>query len=352
VARASASPSPSWGLGRTAIGLGSTVGDFSSTPVVNVVGGALKGASSITVADASRFNVGDILQIDQVADGTANGPVGWVWKLDSWWSCIGLQLSGGGSGASSPAPNGYRPSLSGSGSSPSGNTLTIYDPAPAAANTSPSAAMDPRSGAPPATPPTSSLQLKPLRWSAASSGARTWFMTAPFSWIKDIGPTAQEHLGRPPHPIETPSQVRAAGQLLPTQQLQPGLPYGILYSGSDCLIEDNIVRELNKPILGETAGGGNVIAYNYVDEAIIGSLTDTWQETAINMSHGSFCHSDLFEGNHTPNVGVDSTHGNNGWGVIFRNWATGRNSSAANTYLRHLLGAGSADDEHRQSSAA
>jgi len=42
-------------------------------------------------------------------------------------------------------------------------------------------------------------------------------------------------------------------------------------------------------VVGETSGGGNVIAYNYVDEAIIGSLTNTWQETAINMSHGSFC---------------------------------------------------------------
>ena len=90
-------------------------------------------------------------------------------------------------------------------------------------------------------------------------------------------------------------------------------------------------------MVGETSGGGNVIAYNYVDEAVIGSLTNSWQETAINMSHGSFCHSDLFEGNYTPNVGVDSTHGNNGWGVIFRNWATGRNSSGrTNTYLRAI----------------
>ena len=55
------------------------------------------------------------------------------------------------------------------------------------------------------------------------------------------------------------------------------------------------------------------------------------------MSHGSFSHSDLFEGNYAPNIGVDSTHGNNGWGVFFRNWATGRNSSGGtDTYLRAI----------------
>jgi pectin methylesterase-like acyl-CoA thioesterase len=61
-----------------AISIVNTTEDYSRTPVVNVVGGAPKGASEITVADASGFNVGDILQIDQLEDGAADGPTGWV----------------------------------------------------------------------------------------------------------------------------------------------------------------------------------------------------------------------------------------------------------------------------------
>ena len=164
---------------------------------------------------------------------------------------------------------------------------------------------------------------------------------AAYSWIKDIETDGSKNTwaGRHIHLQNAVYRAEVRGSYVhnSSNYYQGANAYGIIYSGSECLIEDNIVRELNKPVLGETSGGGNVIAYNYVDEAVIESLTNYWQETAINMSHGSFCHSDLFEGNHTPNVGVDSTHGNNGWGVFFRNWATGRNSSGyANTYLRAI----------------
>ena len=338
-----------------AISIGNTVGDYSSTPVVNVVGGAPKGATTITVADASRFGVGDILQIDQLADGTENGPVGWVWKLDSWWSMRSpySDFSGGGGlqGKFPDSPNGYRPiSQRIEVLAKSGNTLTIYDSV--ARRGSPlhiafPAAMDPEvwraAGGTADVVRYSGLESLSV-WSAANSGDAKDMVTmngAAYSWIKDIETDGSKNTwaGRHIHIQNSVyrAEVRGSYSHNSSNYNQGSNAYGILYSGSDCLIEDNIVRELNKPVVGETSGGGNVIAYNYVDEAVIGSLTNSWQETAINMSHGSFCHSDLFEGNYTPNVGVDSTHGNNGWGVIFRNWATGRNSSGrTNTYLRAL----------------
>ncbi len=94
--------------------------------------------------------------------------------------------------------------------------------------------------------------------------------------------------------------------------------------------------KLNKPIVGENSGGGNVIAYNYVDEAVITNLTNSWQEAAVS-THASFCHSDLFEGNHTPNMGSDATHGNNGWLLMYRNWATGSNGSGNATGYRRAV---------------
>ncbi len=44
------------------------------------------------------------------------------------------------------------------------------------------------------------------------------------------------------------------------------------------------------------------------------------------MCHQTFSHSDLVEGNWTPTIGADTTHGNSGWMVYFRNDASGRNS--------------------------
>ena len=311
------------------------------------------------MADATRFNVGDILQIDQVADGTKNGPVGWVWILDSWWSLRSpySDFSGGGGlqGKFPDSPNGYRPiSQRIEVLAKSGNVLTIYDPG--TRRGSPlhvdfPAAQDPEvwraAGGTADVVRYTGLESLSV-WSASNSGDAKDMVVmngAAFSWIKDIETDGSKnswagrhiHIGNAVYK----SELRGSYSHNSSNYNQGSNAYGILYSGSDCLIEDNIVRELNKPVVGETTGGGNVIAYNYVDEAIIGSLTNSWQETAINMSHASFCHSDLFEGNHTPNVGVDSTHGNNGWGVIFRNWATGRNGSGrTNTYLRAIYSDG------------
>jgi hypothetical protein len=262
-------------------------------------------------------------------------------------------FSGGGGlqGKFPDSPNGYRPiSQRIEVLAKSGNVLTIYDPV--ARRGSPlhiafPAAQDPEvwraAGGTADVVRYTGLESLSV-WSAATDGNAKDMVVmngAAYSWIKDIETDGSKNTwaGRHIH-IQNAvyrSEVRGSYSHNSSNYYQGSNAYGILYSGSDCLIEDNIVRELNKPVLGETSGGGNVIAYNYVDEAIIGSLTNSWQETAINMSHGSFCHSDLFEGNHTPNVGVDSTHGNNGWGVIFRNWATGRNGSGrTDTYLRAI----------------
>jgi len=108
---------------------------------------------------------------------------------------------------------------------------------------------------------------------------------------------------------------------------QGGGSYLITLSGytSESLIEDNIVVFGNKLIVGNMMGGGNVIAYNYVDNARTNSAS--WQEGAIDLNHLSFTHSALVEGNWTSNMGADTTHGNAGWHVFHRNFSTGRNSA-------------------------
>ena len=102
--------------------------------------------------------------------------------------------------------------------------------------------------------------------------------------------------------------------------------YGVVFDNhsTDNLIENNIVLWMGKPIMFDASGGGNVVGYNYVDQAIIDGTS--WQENALDGCHETFCMFDLYEGNEAPNLGSDSTHGNAGWLTFFRNYATGRNS--------------------------
>jgi len=97
--------------------------------------------------------------------------------------------------------------------------------------------------------------------------------------------------------------------------------YGIVLrcGAADNLVENNIVRYMNKPILFNVTGGGNVVAYNYADN----SWADppAWQEVNIDC-HCSFPHMELMEGNWAPHMGATTTHGNAGYLTYFRNYAS------------------------------
>jgi hypothetical protein len=91
---------------------------------------------------------------------------------------------------------------------------------------------------------------------------------------------------------------------------------------SECLIENNVIYNLNKPVQARVSGGGNVCGYNYIDDAWTG-VDPGSQETGIDFGHSSFPHHDLYEGNWVPQIGADNVWGNSGWCTAFRNWATG-----------------------------
>jgi sugar phosphate isomerase/epimerase len=125
-----------------------------------------------------------------------------------------------------------------------------------------------------------------------------------------------------------------------TQVSPGGNGYGIRWQSTGSIICNNIADFLTKPIIGQSSNGGNVIAYNLVPNAVITvwnsgqyidgatpgnpQAIDSWIETAVNISHGGYSHSDLFEGNFAANFHTDPTSGN-GWYVLFRNHAFGQN---------------------------
>lgn len=97
--------------------------------------------------------------------------------------------------------------------------------------------------------------------------------------------------------------------------------YGIALScgTSDSLIENNIVRYMNKPIQFANSGGGNVVGYNYVDNAW---ATPGVQETTID-AHCAFPHMELIEGNHAPHMATPTDGvGNAGYLTYFRNYSS------------------------------
>src|SRR5215471_10541697 len=88
------------------------------------------------------------------------------------------------------------------------------------------------------------------------------------------------------------------------------------------LLENNIMWNGNKVIVMRGSGGGNVVAYNYMDDAWIN--TDPVQaEAGLNAGHYTTPHFELLEGNWTHKYNGDDYWGNSIYITVFRNWITG-----------------------------
>lgn len=110
----------------------------------------------------------------------------------------------------------------------------------------------------------------------------------------------------------------------------------LLNGSSECLVENNIMRDYCKVIAFRACGAGSVVAYNYTDDgwdwygtgnATLDAQNAQFQECGINASHMMGPHHVLFEGNYSFNADSDYTHGNSIYVTFFRNWLTGFRAS-------------------------
>ncbi|MEO0481891.1 MAG: hypothetical protein AAF196_20690 [Planctomycetota bacterium] len=326
---------------------------------VPTAGNQLKGASQISVTDAAQFQVGDLIVIDHVSDGSQWGPGNLQFDRDvpnatgtfvAWVTSLFYQRqpysTGNGTQSLFPDSADWRHiSQRCEVLAKDGNTLTIYDP---------NAVI---SGAPlhidfynePEVYRAGGVSdvaryagLEDLRIDPnGTNGQRVVVLSQAYCcWVKNIevdgsaNTWSGRHIQLFGHTYRC--EIRDS-YFHESSNYSPGAnAYGIVVGGSENLVENNIAVNLNKPIVCENTCGGNVIAYNYADNAVIDSLTNQFHEAAIS-THASFCHWDLFEGNETPNITIDSTHGNNGWEVAFRNYCFGRNSNGfASAYERAI----------------
>ena len=104
----------------------------------------------------------------------------------------------------------------------------------------------------------------------------------------------------------------------------------MMRSSSDNLIENNQFIHANKVMLMRPAGGGNVIAYNYMTNGIAAG-NPGWQETGLNATHLAGSHAELFEGNQGMNAGADDTWGGTLNVTYFRNHLQGVNRDFTDT---------------------
>jgi hypothetical protein len=98
---------------------------------------------------------------------------------------------------------------------------------------------------------------------------------------------------------------------------------GLNWYTSNSLIENNIIRMFNKVDVMRSAGGGNVLGYNYLDDGA--DLQGQWEETGIGTSHMTTPHYELLEGNQAFNFDQDDRWGNSDYITVFRNQLTGYN---------------------------
>ena len=339
----------------------------ASFAVQNVTADALKGATTIQVASASAYAVGDVITIDHLdgpaaANGSAYFNGGYIWFYDGQY--FKRQPTYGWSGPSTGAPGiGSVTSYSSAATAAqnavpqwrstmqateitaiSGNVLTIKDPLyiDFPLSTSPQVWR--------MVPANTAAVPVGNRWSgieniAVAGGNNQWgfpggtviFSYMAYAWAKNIEADGERwssdpvnHPGKYGYNIGVGRSYRVVvrdSYAHGSADINPGgQAYGIVVGAgsSACLVENNISVYNNKPIALNSTGGGNVIAYNYVDQAIIWN-NPAWQENGIDDCHANFTHHDLIEGNWTPNLGGDTTHGNSGWHTHLRNYANGQN---------------------------
>ena len=101
-----------------------------------------------------------------------------------------------------------------------------------------------------------------------------------------------------------------------------GYLVGLSWAASDNLIENNVMWSGNKTIVMRATGGGNVVAYNYMDDAYGASYPNS-PEAGLNAGHYTTPHMELLEGNYSHNYKGDSFWGNSIYITVFRNHLSG-----------------------------
>lgn len=103
-----------------------------------------------------------------------------------------------------------------------------------------------------------------------------------------------------------------------------GKGYGVMlhYNAGECLVENNVFKRLRHSMILQAGANGNVLAYNYSTDPYwtdVGLPPDAAGDLVL---HGNYPYSNLLEGNIVQNIVIDDSHGTQGpYNTFFRNRA-------------------------------
>jgi hypothetical protein len=96
----------------------------------------------------------------------------------------------------------------------------------------------------------------------------------------------------------------------------------------------HVAYYLNNPISNESLGAGNVVAYNYTDEAWNCDAPNTdWLMADLNLNHCAHNYMTLVEGNQSSQISADAFHGSSSHLVLFRNHADAQHPTPRSSHL-------------------
>jgi hypothetical protein len=289
-----------------------SVFDAAAQPLLTA--DAMKETSTITVASAAGFAAGDLALVDEKdTSEVSEGDCAYFKRMAGYGLSERVEIA-----------------------SVAGNVLTLTTPLHWTFTTAQMAQVSRVAAAPVKWAGVESVLLRggrPGGYAGQHAGGVD-VSNAAYSWIKDVQVDGTSS-GMP---------VRLAGSyrcVVRDSHFHNSYSYGfaqdnygiVLACGTaDSLVENNISRFMNKPVVFNNSGGGNVIGYNYADNSwsCDGNNDDGFQEVNIDC-HCAFPHMELMEGNWAPHMGATTTHGNAGYLTYFRNYSSSQWSPSSAT---------------------
>lgn len=306
-------------------------GQSGFTQITSLAADAVKGSSTATLASALPLAPGELVVVDQLDDPQVtvwgdqdNGPG----DVSRGWFARGP----GSQGEAAGRPTGQVLEVA----SVSGATVTFSTPFHMTFRTASSAQLlrlsSSNSGTGRVVAAIRNAGIEDLRLTGGQggdNGANVSMNWCAYCWMRNI--EADRSDGSDVAMTGTFRSVLRESYLHETVNPSPGGGgYGLAmnWHASDNLIENNISWNFNKVMVMRASGGGNVIAYNYMDDGWI-DYQPCWVEVGLNASHMTTPHHELFEGNQSFNFDGDSTWGNAVDITVFRNHLTGLRRAAS-----------------------
>ena len=317
----------------------------TDTTSQNLTADGAKGVTSVTVSSTAGLSVGGFVLLDELSGATWQAtPTGFpgnaqVWKGDrvAWNMHLPEQQFADDNGLSNASgPYDTTPGVPPDAmswfsrtdrptneikqiASISGTTITFTTPLHISYRTSHAAQLTGYTGA------NAQVQNAGVENFTVSGGAdgQIRFENAAYSWAKNIENTQWIGEG---FAVNGSFRIEIRDSYIHTGSWpQPGgAGYAVSFASgaSEVLVENNIIVDTCKIMVVRSSGAGSVFGYNYSDDSW-DFTSSVWQEVGLNASHMAGPHHVLFEGNYSPNLDSDFTHGNAIDLTFFRNWLSG-----------------------------